>query len=262
MDPVRLAKAAGGRETDPSTALRSGRDDRVGVRSGWDGDVGVLLTAVYERLLAAYGPQGWWPGETPFEVIVGAILTQSAAWVNVEKAIGNLKAEGVLSPEALHAMDEGEIARLIRPSGYFNAKARKLKAFVEMLHGRFRGDLAALLAMPMGELRPLLFSTHGIGPETADSIVLYAAGQPAFVIDAYMRRVFSRIGVRPVRDTYDAWRRTFMEALPEDARLFNEYHALVVAHGKGVCRKSPQCGECVLRDVCEVGREPPKTGVR
>lgn len=248
-----MAVAAGGYGTDPSTPLRSGRDDRVGARSGRDDNVGGLLREVYERLLAAYGPQDWWPGETPFEVIVGAILTQSAAWSNVEKAIGNLKAAGVLSPEALHALDEGEIARLIRPSGYFNAKARKLKAFVEMLHARFDGELGSLLALPMDELRPLLLSTHGIGPETADSIVLYAAGQPSFVIDAYTRRIFSRIGVCPARDTYEGWQMMYTGALPPDARLFNEYHALIVAHGKGVCRKSPRCGECVLRDVCDAG---------
>jgi endonuclease-3 related protein len=216
-------------------------------------DLGGLLREVYERLLAAYGAQGWWPGETPFEVIVGAILTQSAAWVNVEKAIGNLKAEGALSPGVLHALDEGEIARLIRPSGYFNAKARKLKAFVEMVHARFAGDLGSLLALPMGELRPLLLSTHGIGPETADSIVLYAAGQPSFVIDAYTRRTFARIGVCPARDAYDAWRGVFMEALPPDAAMFNEYHALIVAHGKGVCRRLPRCGDCAIQDVCEMG---------
>jgi endonuclease-3 related protein len=216
-------------------------------------DLGGLLREVYERLLAAYGPQGWWPGETPFEVIVGAILTQSAAWVNVEKAIGNLKAEGALSPEALHALDEGELARLIRPSGYFNAKARKLKAFVEMLYARFDGDLGSLLGLPVGELRPLLLSTHGIGPETADSIALYAADQPSFVVDAYTRRILSRIGVRPARDTYEGWQMMLTGALPPDARLFNEYHALIVAHGKNVCRKAPRCGDCVLRDVCEMG---------
>jgi endonuclease-3 related protein len=209
---------------------------------------------VYEGLLAAYGAQGWWPGETAFEVIVGAILTQSAAWTNVEKALANLKSAGVLSPEGLHALDEGEIARLIRPSGYFNAKARKLKAFVEVLHREFRGRLDDLLALPMNQLRALLLSTHGIGPETADSIVLYAAGQPSFVIDAYTRRIFSRIGVAPAQDTYGCWQRLFMEALPADAAMFNEYHALIVAHGKGVCRMAPRCWECALREVCEVGR--------
>ncbi len=216
------------------------------------------LRDIYERLLAAYGPQGWWPGETAFEVIVGAILTQSAAWANVERALANLKAAGVLSPEGLHRLGEGEIARLIRPSGYFNAKARKLKAFVEMLHlsaalKTGSTPLAALLALPMDDLRALLLSTHGIGPETADSIVLYATGQPSFVIDAYTRRMFSRIGVAPDVDTYEGWRRVFMEALPADARLFNEYHALIVAHAKAACRKTPRCGECVLRDLCETG---------
>ena len=224
------------------------------------------LTEVYRRLLAAYGPQHWWPGETAFEVIVGAILTQSAAWTNVEKALANLKAAGVLTPVGLHMLDEDEIARLIRPSGYFNAKARKLKAFIEMLHSRSGGNLEALLALPMAELRGLLLATHGIGPETADSVVLYAAGQSTFVIDAYTRRMFSRIGVQPdpARGAahpevskgeagYDRWQRLFMEALPADAAVFNEYHALIVAHGKAVCRKEPQCGECVLREVCETG---------
>jgi endonuclease-3 related protein len=223
-----------------------------------------VLLEVYQRLLEAYGPQGWWPGESAFEVIVGAILTQSAAWANVERALANLKAAGVLSPAGLHALDEGEIARLIRPSGYFNAKARKLKAFVEMLHERFgreRGgqvppgrELERLLSQPAEELRALLLATHGIGPETADSIVLYAAGKPAFVIDAYTRRIFGRIGLRPVHDTYEGWRWLYMEALPADAALFNEYHALIVAHGKAVCRKTPRCGECVLRDMCQTGR--------
>lgn len=228
---------------------------------------------VYERLLATYGPQGWWPGETAFEVIVGAILTQSAAWGNVERALANLKAAGVLSPGGLHTLDEAEIARLIRPSGYFNAKARKLKAFVGMVHARFpsaslgtgSGDLDRLLALPIGELRALLLSTHGIGPETADSIVLYAAGKPSFVIDAYTRRIFSRIGVAPGPGSahpevskgehgYEAWRAMFMEALPADPAMYNEYHALIVAHAKAVCRKVPRCGACVLRDVCETGR--------
>lgn len=213
-----------------------------------------VMLEIYERLHAAYGPQSWWPGETPFEVIVGAILTQSAAWSNVEKAIGNLRAARVLSPEGLHALDEREIARLVRPSGYFNTKARKLKAFVEMLHSEFGGNLERLLALPADELRRVLLSTHGIGPETADSIVLYAAGRPAFVIDAYTRRTFSRIGVTPEHDSYEGWRAMFMQALPADAPMFNEYHALIVAHGKAACRKAPRCRECLLRELCEVGR--------
>jgi len=213
-----------------------------------------LLDDVFRRLLARYGPQHWWPGEGAFEVAVGAILTQSAAWANVEKAIANLKAAGALSPAALHSMGEGEIAALIRPSGYFNAKARKLKAFVEMLYAQTGGDLDRLLGLPAEDLRELLLSTHGVGPETADSILLYAAGQPAFVIDAYTRRIFGRIGLRPAADTYESWRRLFMDTLPPDAGLFNEYHALIVAHGKAVCRKVPRCRECVLRGLCQFGK--------
>jgi endonuclease-3 related protein len=187
-------------------------------------------------------------------VIVGAILTQSASWVNVEKALENMKAADALSPEALHGMGEAEIAALIRPSGYFNAKARKLKTFVELVHEGFGGDLEALLAIPASELRALLLGVHGIGPETADSIVLYAAGQPSFVIDAYTRRIFTRLGVQPEHDSYDGWRSFIMDRLPADAVMFNEYHALIVRHGKYVCRKAPLCTECVLLSGCLTGR--------
>jgi endonuclease-3 related protein len=185
---------------------------------------------------------------------VGAILTQSAAWTNVEKAIASLKAAGALSPRALHRMPEAEIAALIRPTGYFNAKARKLKAFVELVHGGFDGHLHCLLREPAERLRPRLLATHGIGPETADCIVLYAAGYPSFVIDAYTRRVFGRVlgadGV-PASDTYDGWQRMFGEALRPEAAVFNEYHALIVRAGKDVCLKpAPRCDECPLRPVC------------
>ena len=243
------------------------------------------ISEVYERLLAAYGRQGWWPGDSPSEVIIGAILTQSAAWANVERALANLKAAGALSPAALHWMTEGEVAALIRPSGYFNAKARKLKAFVEMLRERFEGHLHCLLRVEKEDLRRLLLDTYGIGPETADSIVLYAAGQPSFVVDAYTRRVFSRLGMRPEAASgvrlrpddrkeapddrrvapdpreaqgergYHAWRAMFMGALPPDAGLFNEYHALIVRLGKDVCRKrEPLCVSCPLLEVCPTGQ--------
>ncbi len=211
------------------------------------------LLDIYRRLHVAYGPQHWWPGETPFEVIVGAILTQSAAWANVEKAIANLKAAGVLSPEGLAGLSEGELARLVYSAGYFNAKARKLKAFVALLSQRFDGELERLLAAPVEELRPLLLATHGIGPETADSILLYAAGRPVFVIDAYTRRSFSRLGLTPGHDSYDSWRALFMENLEADAALFNEYHALIVRHGKEVCRRQPRCEVCPLREGCPTG---------
>lgn len=208
---------------------------------------------LYDRLYAAYGPQHWWPGDSAFEVVAGAILTQSAAWTNVERALGNLKAAGALSPEGIDELPEAELARLIRPSGYYNAKARKLKAFVGLLDREYGGDLARMLRSPPEELREALLRTHGIGPETADSILLYAAGQPVFVIDAYTRRIFSRLGFVPERDAYDGWQRLFVESLPLDVRLFNEYHALIVRHGKDACRKHPACRECPLSSICPVG---------
>jgi len=204
-------------------------------------------------LFAEYGPQQWWPADSPFEVIVGAVLTQSAAWTNVEKAIANLRSAGALSPEGIRSLPEAELAALIRPSGYFNAKARKLKAFTALLSERFEGDLPKMLATPPRDLRPLLLATHGIGPETADAILLYAAGRPAFVIDAYTRRTLSRLGRPPARDTYAAWRELVEASLPPDAAMFNEYHALLVRLGKEVCRARPGCGRCVLRTVCATG---------
>jgi len=212
------------------------------------------LLDIYQRLYDQYGPQHWWPGDTPFEVIVGAILTQSAAWSNVEKAIANLKAAGVLSPQGLLSTGEKELAGLIYPAGYFNAKARKLKAFAAMLYERFAGDLAQLLATSWPELRRLLLETHGIGPETADSIILYASGQPVFVVDAYTRRILPRLGLGPPRADYASWQALFMENLPQDAALFNEYHALLVRHGKTLCRREPHCVPCSLLDMCPTGK--------
>lgn len=221
--------------------------------AGLAASAGAAIREVYERLFEAYGPQGWWPGGGAFEVIVGAILTQSAAWTNVERALANLTAAGVLSPEGIARTPEGELARLLRPSGYFNAKARKLKAFVGLVEERFGGELERLLGTQTDELRPLLLATHGIGPETADSILLYASDRPVFVIDAYTRRVFSRLGNVPDHDTYGAWQRLFEKALPADAAMFNEYHALIVRLAKEHCRKAPVCGGCPLLDVCPTG---------
>jgi len=210
------------------------------------------LLDVYDRLFAAYGPQHWWPGDSAFEVIVGAILTQSAAWTNVERALRDLKAAGALSPEGVASLPEGELAGLIRPSGYYKAKARKLTAVVRLLDWDYGGDLDGMLASPTDEVREALLSTHGIGPETADSILLYAARRPVFVIDAYTRRTFSRLGFAPERDNYDGWQRLFAESMPSHSPLFNEYHALVVRHGKDVCRKRPLCGQCPLSSICPV----------
>jgi endonuclease III related protein len=211
------------------------------------------LAEIYDRLYAAYGPQHWWPGDSPFEIIAGAILTQSAAWSNVERALANLKAAGALSPEGIAALPEDQLAELVRPSGYYNAKARKLNAFVELLDACAGGDLERLLALPAAELRALLLATHGIGPETADSILLYAAGRPVFVIDAYTRRIASRLGAAPQVDSYEGWQRLFGESLPPHAEMYNEYHALIVRHGKEVCRKRPLCGSCPLSATCPTG---------
>lgn len=213
------------------------------------------LLEIYRRLLDFYGPQHWWPGdEDPFTVVVGAVLTQSAAWKNVEAALARLDEAGLLSVEALVRAPDEELEQAVRPSGYFRMKARKLKAFAAMLSKRFDGRVEALFALPVGEMRSVLLATYGIGPETADDIVLYAARKPVFVVDTYTRRIFDRLGIRPASDTYDAWRFLFVEVLPKDAALFNEYHALIVRHAKGLCRKEPLCSSCPLLDVCPAGR--------
>ncbi len=210
------------------------------------------LQSIFDGLLACYGPQHWWPGEMPFEVMVGAVLTQSAAWSNVEKAIVNLKAAGVLSEVALRGIPIDELAKLVYPSGYYNAKAKKLKALIEWL-GIYGDDLSRLDNRDTGDLRREVLSVHGIGPETADSILLYALGRPVFVIDTYTRRLFSRLGIKPEKDTYDGWWALLMDNLPSDAEMFNEYHALIVRHGKEKCRKTPRCAECCIAEACTYG---------
>jgi endonuclease-3 related protein len=213
------------------------------------------LLDVYQRLLEAYGPQHWWPGDdNAFVVVIGAILTQSAAWKNVDIALARLREAGLLSVDALLCVPDEELESAVRPSGYFRMKARKLRAFAAMLRERFDSRLEGLFALPAEEMRSVLLTTYGIGPETADDIVLYAARKPAFVVDAYTRRTFERLGIRPVSDTYDAWRFLFLNALPEDVALFNEYHALIDEHAKKVCRKEPRCEVCGLLDICPTGQ--------
>jgi len=204
------------------------------------------LTDIYNRLFDRYGPQHWWPGETPFEVVIGAILTQSTAWTNVEKAIDNLKAANALDPESLHKISTGELAALIRPSGYYNAKALKLKTFIDRLHDSYGGNLDRLFELDTNDLRQELLSIHGIGLETADSILLYAAHRPVFVIDAYTKRIIGRLGLATESDSYETFQRLFMGNLKHGEGLFNEYHALFVRHGKEVCRKVPKCDDCCL----------------
>ena len=215
-----------------------------------DKDTAAALIDIYNRLFDRYGPQRWWPADGPFEVVVGAILTQSAAWTNVEQAISNLKTANALTPEALHDLPLDRLAQLIRPSGYFNAKALKLKSFVERLDRKYGGDLNRLFTLDTASLRQELLSIHGVGEETADSILLYAARRPSFVIDAYTRRITSRLGLAPSKDSYGDFQALFAQNLPRDERLFNEYHALLVRHGKEVCRKTPDCPRCCLRTLC------------
>jgi endonuclease-3 related protein len=208
------------------------------------------LTEIYRLLLARYSPQHWWPADTAFEVIVGAILTQSAAWGNVEKAISNLKQARVMNPASLRKLPLSKLAKLIYPSGYYNAKALKLKSFVEHLEEAHEDSLERLFSLDIHRLRSELLNIHGIGPETADSIILYAAHKPIFVIDAYTRRILSRLGLNPSMDNYPAFQAIFTGNLPADEKLFNEYHALLVRHGKDVCKKVPLCDNCCLKGSC------------
>ncbi len=220
------------------------------VSKGNDRPLGRQLAEVYRLLLNRYGPQHWWPADDPFEVIVGAILTQSAAWGNVEKAILNLKQAGALTPVSLRKLPLNELAGLVYPAGYYNAKALKIKSFVEHLWDAHQDSLEKLFSLDVPSLRRELLSIHGIGPETADSIILYAARKPVFVIDAYTRRILSRLGLSPPRNDYSAFQELFMENLPTEEKLFNEYHALLVRHGKEVCKKVPLCDRCCLGSIC------------
>ena len=205
-----------------------------------------ILFNVYQSLFDKYGPQHWWPAEAPFEVIIGAILTQSAAWTNVEKAIANLKQASALKPDVLRKLPQSELAQLIHPCGYYNVKARKLKAFVEWFGEEYNDSLDRLFTYDTVSLRQKLLEIYGIGEETADSILLYAGNKPIFVIDAYTRRIMGRLGLKPRNDSYTAWQALFMANLPPDARLFNEYHALLVRLAKETCRTRPLCLQCRL----------------
>ncbi|WP_417914555.1 endonuclease III domain-containing protein [Candidatus Electronema sp. JM] len=205
----------------------------------------VALNEIYDRLLAHFGPQHWWPGDSPFEIMVGAVLTQNTNWQNVEKAIANLKAAGRLNPAQLAALPTEELAELIRPAGYHNLKAARLKNLLALI--KEQGGVETLLSQPTMTLRELLLGVKGIGPETADSIVLYAAGRPVFVVDAYTHRIFSRHGLISEDCDYFQMQDVFMTHLEEDAALFNEYHALIIRVGKEFCKKSKQdCKNCPL----------------
>lgn len=205
-----------------------------------------IIYRIYKRLFSYYGAQNWWPGEDPFEIAIGAILTQNTNWSNVEKAIKNLKDAKLLNPKKLHEIPKTVLAELIRPAGYYNVKTDRLKSFVRFLVTNFSGDMERMKIEDSLSLRKKLLSVHGIGPETADSILLYALNKPVFVIDAYTKRVLSRHGILSYKATYDEYQRLFHKELDEDVSLFNEYHALIVRVGKDFCKSTPQCQKCPL----------------
>jgi len=205
-----------------------------------------VLIKFYELLLARWGSQAWWPAETPFEMMIGAILTQNTAWRNVEYALDRLRAQCALDPIALDALPSEILAECIRPAGYFNQKTRAIKEMSATLKTRFGGTLNTLFALETTALRQELLSWRGVGPETADSILLYAAQRPVFVIDAYTRRFLFRHGLCDEKASYTELSTLFMDALPNEVPLFNEYHALIVRLGKEHCKSKPHCENCPL----------------
>jgi endonuclease-3 related protein len=213
-----------------------------------------MLLPVYERLLSAFGPQHWWPGESPFEVMVGAVLVQNTSWRNVERAIANLRDANLMLPRVLFALAESELAELIRPAGYFQVKARRLHNLLKLVVEQYDGSLEAMFQTDLATLREELLGVSGIGPETADAILLYAAGRPTFVVDTYTHRILARHGWIGYDAGYDEIKDYFESGLPQDSKLYNDYHALLVRVGKEYCRKTnPKCDECPLRDLLPAG---------
>ncbi len=204
-----------------------------------------VLMGMYQAMSNALGPSHWWPGETPFEISIGAILTQNTNWQNVEKAIDNLKKADVLSPQTMYSLPLSELAELIRPAGYYNIKAKRIHNFLEFLNNESEFDFSRLQRQERDELRPKVLHVNGIGPETADSILLYALGKPTFVVDTYTFRMMGRHGLTWEGMDYHELQALFMDALPEDVALYNEYHALIVRIGKDWCKKNK-----VLCDTC------------
>lgn len=210
---------------------------------------GEKLTEIYELLYAAFGPQHWWPGQTPFEVMTGAILTQNTSWANVEKAIKNLKSAKMLSAEAIHRIELSELAELIRPAGYYNIKAKRLKDFVDWFYDNYQGSVANLEQINTDQLREELLRVKGVGRETADSILLYALNRPIFVVDAYTARITVCHGLIEPDADYEQLRELFESNLPQDVQLYNEYHALLVRAGKDFCKPKARCPGCPLEKL-------------
>lgn len=207
------------------------------------------MTEIFERLFARYGPQRWWPGETAFEVMVGAILTQNTNWKNVEKAIQNLKGEGVLNLEGLRGLSDTRLSELIRPAGYFNVKTKRLKALFDFLHEIYDGSIEKMRHRSTAALREELLGVKGIGKETADSILLYALNHPIFVVDAYTYRVFTRHYLIGEDASYDDLQELATSHLPAEVAHYNEFHALMVRVGKEFCGPTPKCERCPLNGL-------------
>jgi endonuclease-3 related protein len=214
------------------------------------------LQDFYGRMSAHYGPTHWWPGDTDFEIAIGAILTQNTAWTNVEKAIVNLKAARLLSPKAMLAASDAALETALRPSGYFRQKAKRVRLFCEHLMTHYGGSLRRMAARPLPELRDELLALHGIGPETADDILLYACGKPVFVVDAYTRRILSRHGLVEPNVGYEALRALLETHVPSDLHAYREYHGLIVWTGKDFCRTHPRCAGCPLAPTLRPGQPP------
>lgn len=213
-------------------------------------ETSVRIEAIYEKLHGFFGPQDWWPADSQFEVMVGAVLTQNTNWKNVSKSIGLLKEKGLLSFEALVSLEEQELAELIRSSGYYNLKARRLKNLLQMIENDYDGDIEALFAEGLNGAREQLLTVKGVGPETADSILLYAGNMAVFVVDAYTHRIFSRHQLVPDECDYQTMQEVFMDNLSHDPGMFNEYHALIVRTAKEYCRKSnPLCEKCPINEM-------------
>ena len=210
----------------------------------------ISLNRIYRLLLKEYGEQGWWPGKTDFEIVIGAILTQNVSWSNVTTALKNLKQRGLLNPRSLFRKPDQEIAPLIRPTGYYNQKATKIKNFLHWFR-KYNFSFARLKKIEPSILREQLLSINGIGPETADSILLYALLKRIFVVDAYTRRIFTRLGILTGDERYSDIQAVFHGGFQGEVQDYNEYHALIVNHGKYICKKKPICGQCSLVDYCE-----------
>jgi endonuclease-3 related protein len=251
--PVSEGSAIQGDRTRTAASVRL-----IEIDSGYsrrDNDAQPPLDEYFNSLFTSFGPQHWWPAKTPFEVIIGAILTQNTSWTNVERAIANLREAGLLTPEGIRKVGLRRLERLIRPSGYFRQKARKLKEFCEFLSKEYRGSLRKMFETPTILLREKLLGVFGIGPETADSILLYAGGHAVFVVDAYTKRILTRHGWTDEKAKYEDVRRMFERQFPGEVKRFNEFHALIVHTGKHFCRtREPLCGECPLGRYLEEGR--------